>query len=309
MFVSILLALVPVAGLIAVGYALRASGFIGEAFWPQAERLAYFFLLPALLFHSLAMADLASVRVGGLAAVLTASLCVTALVMVLARRAITEDGPGFTSAFQGGLRFNNYVGLTAAGGLMGAKGLVLAAVCNAVIVPIANVLCILAFARFGRTPVPIAGAVRTVATNPLVLSCILGALFQTAGFKIAPGIEGIFRALGQASLPIGLLCVGAAIDPAAMRGGMRTAAAASVVKFAILPLATAAFCVAFGVLGETGFLAMLFHALPTASSAYILSRQLGGDAPLMAGIIAFQTLLAAVTMPLTLLLASTWLLP
>jgi predicted permease len=54
---------------------------------------------------------------------------------------------------------------------------------------------------------------------------------------------------------------------------------------------------------------MLFHSLPTASSAYILSRQLGGDAPLMAGIIAFQTLLAAVTMPLTLLAASRWLLP
>src|SRR4051794_32974634 len=255
------------------------------------------------------MADLAAVRVGGPAAVLTASLLVTALVMVLARRAIAEDGPAFTSAFQGGLRFNNYVGLTAAGGLMGAKGLVLAAVCNAVIVPVANVLCILAFARYGRMRVPVAGAVRTVATNPLVLSCILGALFQAAGLKIPPGVEGIFRALGQASLPIGLLCVGAAIDPAAMRGGMRTALAASVVKFAILPAATAAFCIAFGVLGETGFLAMLFHALPTASSAYILSRQLGGDAPLMAGIIAFQPLLAAVTMPLPLLAASTWLLP
>jgi malonate transporter len=308
LFSSILLALVPVAGLIAVGSALRATGFIGEAFWPQAERLAYFFLLPALLFHSLAMADLASVQVGGLAAVLTASLFVTAVVMVASRRLIAEEGPAFTSAFQGGLRFNNYVGLTAAGGLLGAKGLVLAAVCNAVIVPVANVLCILAFARYGRTPIPLAGAVRTVATNPLVLSCVLGALFQAAGLTIPPGVEGIFRALGQASLPIGLLCVGAAIEPAAMRGGMRTALAASVVKFAVLPAATAVFCVAFGVLGETGFLAMLFHALPTASSAYILSRQLGGDAPLMAGIIAFETLLAAVTMPLTLLAASRWLL-
>ena len=306
---SILLALVPVAGLIAVGYALRVSGFIGEAFWPQAERLAYFFLLPALLFHSLAMADLGAVQIGGLAAVLVAALCATAAVMIASRRLIVEDGPAFTSAFQGGLRFNNYVGLTAAGGLLGANGLALAAVCNAVIVPVANVLCILVFTRYGRTRVPLAGVVKTVATNPLVLSCLLGALFQATGLKIPPGVEGVFRALGQASLPIGLLCVGAAIEPAAMRFGMRTAAAASVVKFGVMPAVTAAFCVAFGVLGETGFVAMLFHSLPTASSAYILSRQLGGDAPLMAGIIAFQTLLAAVTMPLTLLAASRWLLP
>ena len=41
---------------------------------------------------------------------------------------------------------------------------------------------------------------------------------------------------------------------------------------------------------------VLLAALPTATSAYILARQLGGDAPLMAGIISGQTLLASVTM-------------
>ena len=34
-----------------------------------------------------------------------------------------------------------------------------------------------------------------------------------------------------------------------------------------------------------------------------MARQLGGDAPLMAGITTLQTLLAAVTLPLTLALA------
>ena len=46
--------------------------------------------------------------------------------------------------------------------------------------------------------------------------------------------------------------------------------------------------------------AILLAALPTATSAYILARQLGGDAPLMAGIISGQTLLAIVTIPLML---------
>jgi len=46
--------------------------------------------------------------------------------------------------------------------------------------------------------------------------------------------------------------------------------------------------------------AILLAALPTATSSYILARQLGGDAPLMAGIISGQTLLAMVTIPLLL---------
>jgi hypothetical protein len=40
--------------------------------------------------------------------------------------------------------------------------------------------------------------------------------------------------------------------------------------------------------------------MPTASSAYILARQLGGDAPMMAAIITGQTLLSAITIPLML---------
>lgn len=43
--------------------------------------------------------------------------------------------------------------------------------------------------------------------------------------------------------------------------------------------------------------ALLFAALPTATSAYILARQLGGDAELMAAIITGQTLLAMLTLP------------
>ena len=46
--------------------------------------------------------------------------------------------------------------------------------------------------------------------------------------------------------------------------------------------------------------ALLFQALPTSSASYIMARQLGGDAPLMAGITAFQTVAAALAMPVVL---------
>jgi malonate transporter len=47
---------------------------------------------------------------------------------------------------------------------------------------------------------------------------------------------------------------------------------------------------------------LVFALLPTAPSAYILARQLNGDAPLMATIITLQTLLAMATMPVMLAL-------
>jgi predicted permease len=45
-------------------------------------------------------------------------------------------------------------------------------------------------------------------------------------------------------------------------------------------------------------------SVPTASAAYVLARQLGGDAPLMAEILTLQTLLAMITMPLMVALLS-----
>ncbi|HJW79144.1 MAG TPA: AEC family transporter, partial [Beijerinckiaceae bacterium] len=70
---------------------------------------------------------------------------------------------------------------------------------------------------------------------------------------------------------------------------------------------TLAACLALGLSGDAALVAMLFQSLPTASSAYILARHLGGDAPLMAGIIALQTVVAALAIPVALLTAMRWL--
>ena len=50
---------------------------------------------------------------------------------------------------------------------------------------------------------------------------------------------------------------------------------------------------------------LLLMCVSTAPSSFILARQLGGDAPLMAGIVAIQTVLAIVSVPIVLWIAET----
>ncbi|MDF3063800.1 MAG: Auxin Efflux Carrier [Microvirga sp.] len=300
---AILLALAPAAGLIALGSALKRGRFMPDEFWPGAERLAYFVLLPALLIHGLATADLSQVPVARLMLAIALSLAVIAALLVALRPSMRIGGPAFTSVFQGGIRFNNYVGLTVAAGLLGGPGIALAAVANATIVPIANLFCILVFARFAQGQASLSGITRSIVTNPLIVASGLGAMLQATGLGLPPGLEGMIRALGTAALPIGLLCVGAGFDLFAVRRGLRATAIACAAKFLALPLATFVICMALGVRGEAALVAMLFQSLPTATSSYILARHLGGDAPLMAGIIAVQTVVAALVIPLALLAA------
>lgn len=309
MIASILLALAPAVGLIGLGHALRAARFLPDAFWPGAERLAYFILLPALLVDGLASADLSNVPVARLSAVLAGGLLAVATALIAVRPWLGVDGPAFTSVFQGGLRFNTYVGLAVASAFLGTPGVALAAVATAIIVPTVNVLAILVLARFAQGRATLRGIVRAIATNPLIVACAIGAVFQAIGWRLPPGLGPILRALGQASLPIGLLCVGAAFDLLAIRQGARAAAIATFAKFVLLPLATFVLCLALDVTGDAAIVAMLFQTLPTATSAYILARHLGGDAPLMAGIVALQTLAAGLAIPLALLAALAWLKP
>jgi malonate transporter len=214
---AILLALAPAAGLIALGFALKRGRFMPSEFWPGAERLAYFVLLPALLIHSLAMADLSRVPVARLMLAIALALTLVSALLVSARPMMRVGGPAFTSVFQGGIRFNNYVGLTVAVGLLGAPGIALAAVANATIVPVANLFCILVFARFAHGQASLSGIERSIATNPLIVASAIGAALQATGVGLPPGLEGMIRALGAASLPIGLLCVGAGFDLFAVR--------------------------------------------------------------------------------------------
>ncbi len=298
---DVLMALLPIIVLIGLGMFLRYRSFIDLSFWPLAERLGYYVLLPCLFFHGLAMANLDALPVRELALTLILStIAVSALVMAV-RPMLRLDGPAFTSVFQGSVRFNNYVGVTLASGLFGAKGIALAAICNAAIVPTVNVLCVFVFARYGSAKLSGRGILKQLVTNPLVVASLAGIACQFTGLSIPPGLEPAMRSLGAASLPLGLLCVGAALEFSTARQWVGPVVSSSAMKFLVMPVVTILFAMVVGLTGPALTTALLFQALPTASSAYITARQLGGDAPLMAGITAAQTVLAVVAIPLVLL--------
>jgi malonate transporter len=286
MIAAVLLALGPIALLIAGGVGLRRTGLLADSFWPQAERLGYYVLLPALFVHGLATANLDGVPVASLAAVLVVSTIAVAGLLVAVQPRLGLDGADFTSVFQGGVRFNNYVGVTAASGLFGAQGIALAAVANAAIVPTVNILCVLIFARYGTLGRPRPRVIlRQLAVNPLVLASASGIALKACGIAVPPVIEPTLRALGAASLPLGLLCVGAALDLGTARSWVKPVLVSSLAKFGAMPAATALACLALGLHGPAAATALLFQSLPTASSAYIT---------------ATQTILAGLVIPLVL---------
>ncbi len=71
-----------------------------------------------------------------------------------------------------------------------------------------------------------------------------------------------------------------------------------------MPALALALALWFGLSGANLAIVAVCSAVPTASSAYVLARQMGGDAPLLAQIITLQTILAAITMPVAIRLVA-----
>lgn len=297
---TLLLALWPLFALIVAGYFLRLREFPNEAFWPGAERINYFILFPALLFSSLATAPLANPALPRLATAVLLSLGVAWLALLAVKRARGWPASRFGAFAQGVLRFNTYLGLAAVGSLFGKEGLALAALMLALMVPTVNVISV--WALTAERGVSIGGLLLPIAKNPLIIACVTGALVNLSGLGLPAGTDRLLGLLAAASLPLGLLCVGAALRPKELGGEIPALGWNSAVRLLTMPLLAYAVARLLHLPSMETTIIVLFFALPTAPTAYVLTRQLGGDSHLMAGIITLQTLLAAASLPLVLAL-------
>jgi malonate transporter len=295
-------ALAPIFLLIALGWLLRTRGFLGPSFWLGAERLVYWILFPALLLLTTASSDLTGLRGLPLAIALVASIVLTAALAFALRGRLGLDGASFTSVFQGAIRNNTYVGLAGAGALYGEAGLAVMGIVVFVVVTLVNVLSVIVLVSHRGRAMRVRDLLVSLAKNPLILACVGGFVLNTTAIGLWDLANAMLEILGRPALTLGLLCVGAGLDLGRLGRNPPAVIAASALKLVVMPVATWGFCRLFGVEGVSAATAMLFTAAPISASSYVLARQLGGDAPLMAGLITLSTILAAITMPLALAL-------
>ena len=299
-------ALLPVFLLIVLGFILKRTLMRLDTQWHGLERLTYYVLFPVLLVQTLVKADLTKVPVAGVGGALLFSVLLMSLLCLALRPLLTRfsvDGPAFTSIFQGATRWQTYVALAVSGSLFGDLGLALASVAMVAIIPLVNVFSVSVLAHYAspekRSPGSI---VMTVACNPLIWGCAIGLALNVAHIPLPKLWHEVADPLGRSSLAIGLLVTGAGLH---LEGMFRPSLAASVavfLKLVLMPVIAVSLALNFGLSGSSLAIVTACSAVPTSSSAYVLARQMNGDAPLLAQIITLQTILAAITMPIAIAL-------
>lgn len=309
-FAMILNGIVPVFLLIALGYGLKKSGFLPLPVWPPIEKFAVYVLYPGFLIPAIWHANLSEFSAGPISFGVLGATAIACMVGFALKPVLRLPGPTFTSVFQGLMRFNSFVFIPVAAGIFGNQAMTLAAVAISALIPFSNMISILILAQWGepegpdgaivkpdRSPL---GMAKTLVTNPIFASCLIGLTLNLLKAPSIPFAEKSLRMLGEAAIPTGLILAGAGLSFSYIYRKPMLVSAVSLFKVLAMPMLAWFICRLLGGDPMAQGVALACGAAPCAAAAYVQARHMGGDAPLMAGIVAMTTTLSAVCLPLLL---------
>lgn len=299
---NVVMALFPLIILIAMGYIFKRTQFLTDEFWRGAEKLNYLILFPVLLFNNLAYIKLELATITQVLLALFIIIIISALTLWVARAFFHIPITRFGVYVQSQIRFNTYIGLSIMSLLFGAQGMQMFAMMIALAIPLVNVISVLAFSQGqGLKPTQI---LFSLMKNPLILGCVVGIVFNLLQLSLFSGLEQLFKILASMSLPLGLICVGAALQFAELKHDYSRLLLNTLGRLIVMPSLAYLICYVLNLNQFETIILVVFFALPTASASYILTRYFHGDSQLMAGVISLQTLCFAVTFPVLMILLS-----
>lgn len=297
-------AIIPIFLLVALGATLKAKAGFNDDFWRMIEKLTFNGLFPALMFVKIAESDVDWPSALPIAAAIVIAINLTALAAIPFRSILKLNPEKFVAVFQGGFRSNAYVGIAVVLGVLGDDATGAMAVSMLAVGVTINFLGVVGHLYWLNTPGQNTG-VRGIAVdslkNPLIQACILGAFFNAIGWGLPPIIGPTLTLFSEAALPMGLMAVGAGLSVSTLRGDMLPVIASSTCKLLVQPLFTLGFCLLFDLSGYALIVPVIFAALPTSATAYVVSRRMGSDAQLTAGIVTATHFVAIITLPIIIL--------
>lgn len=296
------IAILPIALTLIVGWAAVASGVVPRAQWDGIETLSFRVLIPAVLILAIGRAELSLERYGALIGVLWLSLAIVgAAVITIGRR--RADWPVWTTLFQTSLRWNGFIALAAASLIGGAPLFDMIAVIMAALIPVINISCIFVMAAGGDGRAAPRAIVGTILRNPLIQASGIGLALNLSGVVLPGTVENALDLIGRAALGVGVLAVGAALEPRRLWTRAPRVWIGVAVRPVLMPALFLGLARLVGLPVEAQLAGVLTFAMPAAANGYVIARKMGGDAPLYADVMALQTLAALVMIPIWVQLA------
>jgi malonate transporter and related proteins len=300
----------PVFALIAAGYAAVLFRFVSETANKGISEFAFSIAIPALLFRTVVVSEFPAVnafQVWGAYYGALALSWIAALLMSSVLRQEREDGPVFAI----GAVYGNIVmlGIPLTLSALGSQAAGPMALILSVNTPLLWLCGTLQMAWIDRkqsgSPASLVlPIILDLARNPIMIALALGLLWRFTGLGLHPVVDRTIELLAQAGSPTALIALGINLFRFEIKGAKLGIVIMCALKLLAMPAVAWLLAHLLQLPTIVAGVVVLFAAMPTGANAYIFAVQYRRLVNPVSGAVALGTMLAAVTLPLIVLLVT-----
>jgi predicted permease len=287
----------PLFAMISLGYFLKKIKFYDEHTLYQMSNLVFRVFLPIILFVSIYRTSLEDV--------LTPKLVGFAIVSVLAIYLVTffliplfEKENAKRGVLIQGIFRSNYLlfGIPITISLFGESNIGVVSLLVGIIVPIFNILSVIALEVFRGKKIDIKSILNGVIKNPLIISSAIGIIFLFLKIKLPNMIEVTLSGLSKVATPLALVVLGGSFSFRNIKGNIKQILIGVLGKILIIPLIFIPLSIYLG-FGKIELIALVvMFASPTAIASFTMAQQMDGDEALAGNLVVFSTAFSILTM-------------
>ncbi len=268
-----LLVVLPVFGLIALGYLARWTKLLRETTGEGLSDFVFVLAVPCLLFRTLAKADVPQTQPWGYwIAYFTGLAIVWALAMLIASRVFARKGPELVvSGFAAAQSNTVFVGVPMILKAYGDAGAVPLGLLLAIHLPVTMTVATLL--AEGRSASPVI-MIRRLFTHPIIIGIILGMLARPAVGQLPAPFWTLIDLIAGAAVPCALISLGISMRRYGLESGLGLPVALSALKLGLHPLIVYLLATkVFDMPSHWSGVAVLFAACPCGINAYLFAER------------------------------------
>jgi predicted permease len=291
--------IIPIFSVIFLGWLARRHGFIPQSFAGPANRLVFYFAIPAMVFAAIAKGSLKTdfhlVVMGCTLAAVGKTFALTWLAGRLGRVPRRCLGTFVQSGYHGNL---GYIGLAVAYYYLDPAGFTSTSLLLGFVMIFQNLLSVFILIYYGGIDSvrhSLGKMVSKILGNPMILSAGAGIGFSLTGATLPTVVARTLDIFSGMALPLALLLIGATLNFDLMRSQLARVLPVAAIKLGLLP-AVGLMCYVLWDLPADQYLpGLILLATPTATVSYVMAVEMNGDVEFAATAISVSTLLSAVS--------------
>jgi hypothetical protein len=296
----VLSTIIPIFAVVILGCFARGKGFMPPEFLGAANRLVYYLAIPALIFRAVSKASFRSEFNPTVLLITLLSAVVAYFIAWLVGR-YSRWHPGRIGAFIqcSGHGNHGYIGLPIAFYYIGESGLTKASILAGFLMILQNILSVLALQANAASEVGSKRNFRFIADklirNPVIVSALAGVVASVVQLPIPTPILRFIDILGNLAPPLSLLLIGASLSIKTMRRNFFSVFGSVFIKIAALPAVGLLLFKLSGVDVSDYLPGLILLATPTATVAYVMSKEMVGEAEFATAAISTSTICSIFT--------------